>query len=157
MARLINGEDAFPVHVTATEFDTILAALRFWQSQPCRDSMAEMEIATNNDQHEPLEDGEIDDLCERINTAAHEPEPRDRAATIFRNLLQLPAQCAARYPGTKAPILIDRGVDGYTPLPAGLDVDAWNEGAKVTPQQVQAMLAGSMFGWHVPGADPSHY
>lgn len=36
-------------------------------------------------------------------------------------------------------------------------VDELNEKLKVTPTQCKAMMAGSMFGWHTPAADPKSY
>ena len=55
--------------VTKPEFDTILAALRFWQERrndglDCEDLH---DIATDGDLHEPLNEAEIDELCERLN------------------------------------------------------------------------------------------
>jgi hypothetical protein len=57
---------------------------------------------------------------------------------------------------------IERGVPGYTPLrrkhneaKARAFADQMNEG--VSRAQLEAMEIGSMFGWHVPGADPDHH
>lgn len=57
---------------------------------------------------------------------------------------------------------LHRGVPGYTPLrrkesaeAAREMADRLNAGA-VTPAQLEAMEIGSMFGWHVPGADPDN-
>ena len=36
-------------------------------------------------------------------------------------------------------------------------VDEYNEQINVTKSQAAAMLAGSMFGWEVPAADPKNY
>lgn len=60
-------------------------------------------------------------------------------------------------------ILIKRGDSGYRPYTKGHppQVEAFvndrNELLGVTPAQREAMIAGSMFGWHTPGADPSNY
>ena len=60
-------------------------------------------------------------------------------------------------------ISIRRGETGYVPLrrkatedEARAFADDLNEGT-ATKAQVAAMEAGSMFGWHVPGADPDRY
>jgi hypothetical protein len=68
-------------------------------------------------------------------------------------LADLPKVCAAHSPGDNAPILIRRGERGYFPAP-GIDVDAFNARHGVTEAQREAMLAGSMFGFDCPGADP---
>jgi hypothetical protein len=41
-----------------------------------------------------------------------------------------------------------------TNLPSELAVRLFNESLGVTPKQVEAMLAGSMFGWNSPAANP---
>ena len=74
-----------------------------------------------------------------------------------KNLAKLPMRCAAREPSTGAPIMIMAGHAGYYPLPPTLDVDALNTRWGASPAQVEAMLAGSMFGWEVPAADPDTY
>lgn len=69
----------------------------------------------------------------------------------------LPA-CFATVPRSRGPrtLRIMRGVPGYTHIGTALPADRLNAGLLVppTPDQVEAMLVGSMFGWHVPGADP---
>lgn len=64
-------------------------------------------------------------------------------------------------PGTVIRVL--RGESGYAiearyedPKIAQDVVDKAN-GPSMTKAQLEAMLAGSMFGWHVPGADPETY
>ena len=52
------------IQVTDREFDTILAALRYWRRRD-DDRLPEFDIAKCNGK--PLSDGEIDALCERIN------------------------------------------------------------------------------------------
>lgn len=61
-------------------------------------------------------------------------------------------------------IRIDRGVPGYTPLrvhnsgkEAAEQVQHLNQQIPVSDNQREAMSAGSMFGWHVPAADPDTY
>jgi hypothetical protein len=55
------------VKFTKPERDIILAALRFWQRAYAWGS-PEDEIPTNGGEHELVDDDEIDELCERINT-----------------------------------------------------------------------------------------
>ena len=66
----------------------------------------------------------------------------------------LPPVCAAVNLETDLSIIIRRGPLGYWAA-KGLDVDAFNEIYNVTPGQKEAMIVGSMFGWHTPGADPN--
>lgn len=53
---------------TSRELATVLAALRFWQELTGMSIRFKDEIATDNDRHVPLNDLEIDALCEKINT-----------------------------------------------------------------------------------------
>ena len=53
---------------TSRELATVLAALRFWQGLTGMSIRIKDEIATDNDRHVPLNDLEIDALCEKINT-----------------------------------------------------------------------------------------
>ncbi len=52
------------------ELDTILAALRLWQHKrnDALDQPDWRDIATEGDQHEPLNETDIDDLREKLNT-----------------------------------------------------------------------------------------
>ena len=68
---------------------------------------------------------------------------------------RLPEMCMARLPSDGSPILIKRGQEGYRPY--NQDPDKFNEVTGVTPAQCEAMVAGSMFGWDVPGANPDNY
>lgn len=77
--------------------------------------------------------------------------------SIAERLEKLPEVCASRLPSTGEPILIERGASGYYAGTFNSDPDKFNREWEVTPAQVQAMEAGSMFGWHVPGANPDKY
>jgi hypothetical protein len=63
-------EDFVQLDLSLTQRDTILAALRLWQSNIKHDypdlGLLE-EIATNADQHPALTNEEIDELCEALN------------------------------------------------------------------------------------------
>lgn len=57
--------------------------------------------------------------------------------------------------GSSPVIAVKRGEPGFFPIHTTLSADALNAGEGVTPAQREAMLTGSMFGWHTLGADPS--
>jgi hypothetical protein len=59
--------------------------------------------------------------------------------------------CAARHPTDNSVILIVRGELGYRPFKE-IDVEAFNSRHGLSPDEVEAMLVGSMFGWDCPGA-----
>lgn len=64
---------------------------------------------------------------------------------------RLPEKCLAKNPSDGETIIIVRGERGYHPFP-GRDADRFNARRNITPEMVEAMLVGSMFGWDVPGA-----
>ena len=70
---------------------------------------------------------------------------------------RLPRVCMALAPGTNEPVRIVRGVEGKFEVSPKTDVARFNKERGITEHQVDAMLAGSMFGWHCPGADPETY
>ena len=70
---------------------------------------------------------------------------------------KLPEYCYARLISDNSPIKIIRGESGYYPQPEYFDVEKLNRLSNVTPEQQEAMLVGSMFGWDVPGANPDVY
>ena len=77
----------------------------------------------------------------------------------YQNLSQteaLPIRCAAWHPSTDQCILISRFEMGYHPFD-GRDADELNKRWGVDSAQAEAMLAGSMWGWTVPGAHPKVY
>jgi len=71
----------------------------------------------------------------------------------------LPPLCYARQPSTGATILIVRGEPGYHLVETSLTPEQLNTALAEPPTDahVQALLFGSMFGWHVPGADPAYH
>jgi len=90
-----------------------------------------------------------------VDQSAIKPDP-DTARAI--NFSKLPSVCAAYHPDDKRPILIQRGFEGYSEIDQGIfSVEKFNQDLNVTPAQREAMLAGSMFGFHVRGASPDLY
>lgn len=92
--------------------------------------------------------------------------PHDPAAEAA-NLAKLPERCyafVACHPAGNRIVLIERGERGYqetglddpklTPEQAKTHVAIYNQKLGVTAAQQQAMLAGSLFGFDVPAADP---
>ena len=81
-----------------------------------------------------------------------------------RNLDLLPEMCYSILNTTGEIIKITRGERGYE-LIGHLEsdeshrqmVNRANKNLGVTLAQESAMAAGSMFGWHVPAADPRNY
>jgi hypothetical protein len=83
---------------------------------------------------------------------------------VLATLQKLPARCfvgptEARGLAIEHGYCIYRGMSGYVPMPSLTDEMAirFNEREKAERHHVEAMQAGSMFGWEVPGADPDHY
>ena len=73
----------------------------------------------------------------------------------------LPAMAYVKHPVTEKTVVILRGDNGYNGYKMAVtqgDPDEMNERLlKVTKAQSAAMMTGSMFGWHVPGANPAAY
>lgn len=76
----------------------------------------------------------------------------------------LPEKCFSYLESTGEMIVIQKGERGYTPTDSyGKNmtpreaVNKLNEALGVSRAQEEAMVAGSMFGWAVPGADPKNY
>lgn len=76
----------------------------------------------------------------------------------------LPDTCFSFLESTGEVIVIRRGEKGYTPTGQYAEtvsprdgVDALNQANGITKAQEAAMVAGSMFGWDKPAADPSNY
>lgn len=85
--------------------------------------------------------------------------------TVIPLRSSLPETCYGVLQSNRDVIIIKRGESGYykTDIQAKDREEALaivaelNEKAGVTKAQAEAMLAGSMFGWNVPGADPASY
>ena len=76
----------------------------------------------------------------------------------------LPDKCFSYLESTGEMIVITRGEKGYAPTGIYPQSDSPKEGASalnaangVTKAQEAAMVAGSMFGWETPAADPKNY
>lgn len=77
----------------------------------------------------------------------------------------LPDICYGVLPSTGDLIIITKGEPGFTKASSPYDspernkelADGHNAEMGVTKAQAAAMLAGSMFGWDVPAADPANY
>lgn len=70
------------------------------------------------------------------------------------SLSKLPPRCFARLPSTGEIIAIIRGEAGYHPVVTVQTVEQLNASLPEppTPEQIEALLVGSIFGWHVPAA-----
>lgn len=84
--------------------------------------------------------------------------------TVIPLRSSLPEKCFSVLEMTDQMIIIERGKKGY--VLAGVCVegkssregaDMGNEAAGITKAQEAAMVAGSMFGWHTPAANPKNY
>ena len=76
----------------------------------------------------------------------------------------LPEWCYSTLPSTGERIIIQKGEMGY--IPSEMEIvgknarkaaDFANNTIGVTKAQEAAMLAGSVFGWQTPAADPKNY
>ena len=84
--------------------------------------------------------------------------------TVIPLRSSLPEKCFSHLESTGEIIVITKGEKGYVPMgiypQSGSPeeaVAALNKANDVTPAQKEAMVAGSMFGWAVPAADPKNY
>jgi hypothetical protein len=123
-------------------------------------------------------DGERSDkLCRYIdeyhvevgNTLYHICEFAERmergGAKVIPLRSDLPDVCYAIMPGTDELIIIKHGESGYYRCECSTEDKAFNRALAddrnaslgVGKAQIEAMLAGSMFGWDVPAADPKNY
>lgn len=85
--------------------------------------------------------------------------------TVIPLRSSLPQQCYSVLPDTEEIVIFKKGENGYseTDLATGDKenalalVEMCNKKLGVNKAQAAAMLAGSMFGWHMPAADPANY
>jgi len=85
--------------------------------------------------------------------------------TVIPLRSSLPETCYSVLPGTHDIVLLKKGDSGYykTDITASnIDeakeiVEEYNAKCNISKAQAEAMQAGSMFGWEVPGADPNNY
>lgn len=85
-------------------------------------------------------------------------------ATIVPLRSSLPEKCFSVLPSTDELIIIERGEQGYPPSGMRIEgktareaADISNDTIGASKAQEAAMLAGSMFGFEVPAADPKNY
>lgn len=71
--------------------------------------------------------------------------------------VNLPERAYVYHPTTGATIMVKRGESGFFPVSTDTKPELLNKVRGITPQQAAAMLAGSMFGWHVPLANPEQF
>lgn len=67
----------------------------------------------------------------------------------------LPLWCFIQMPATEETVIVDFPQHGYSPLDIPIPwkrAQKMNRDMNVTEEMEEAMLAGSMFGWHVPAA-----
>ena len=76
----------------------------------------------------------------------------------------LPERCFGYLQGTGEIIVLEKGRKGYAPTEKYAEnetpqqcVDSLNSAMDVSKAQAAAMMAGSMFGWDTPAADPANY
>ena len=74
---------------------------------------------------------------------------------LAENLKALPERAAIVSGGFT--VILKRGEEGFYNAPAGTNADQINKALGVTNAQAEAMLCGSMFGFHVLGANPDTY
>lgn len=100
--------------------------------------------------HKSLADWAAELEADNVRIATERAAARSEAQS---NLAKLPEMCAAYLIADMSPIMIKAGEIGYYPAPPRLDVRHWNERRGIMPWHVNAMMAGSAFGWEIPAAD----
>ena len=74
--------------LTDRELATILAALRYWQREGLTSGGSEIDVATDNGIIDELDRGEIDDLCERLNTSDASDEAPDILSHMEKGFIE---------------------------------------------------------------------
>ena len=84
-----------------------------------------------------------------------------KKAAAAENMSKLPELAYAAVAGEAVLCVVKRGEKGYHRTDYAIGkrdvrkfVDAMNRRLKVSGAQREAMINGSIFGWHVPGANP---
>ena len=97
-------------------------------------------------------------ICEYAEMIEH------TGATVIPIRASLPEWCYAALPSTGEVVVVKRGEMGYKPEIGTWDTKSGpryvangNAAKGVSKAQEAAMLAGSMFGWDTPAADPKNY
>lgn len=86
------------------------------------------------------------------------PKGRELRKVNRPAITKLPWICAHRNAVDGKTMIIIRGEDGYIPADdLVINPDKFNMVLGVDAFQAEGMLAGSMFGWGVPGCDPDSY
>lgn len=105
---------------------------------------------------------EVGDNLYHICEFAERMEQAGNTVIPFRS--SLPGQCFSVLPSTGEAIIIKKGEPGYTLSGIQVEgktiresVDIENRVVGITKAQEAAMLAGSLFGWQTPAADPKNY
>ena len=116
-----------------------------------------------DDYHMELDSGFGDNLYHICEFAEH--FEANKCQDIIPLRASLPEQCYSSLLDTGMIVILKRGETGYyrTDIPftskeeARKIVDEYNEKLGVSKAQAEAMRVGSMFGFHVPAADPKNY
>jgi len=103
--------------------------------------------------------GRVYHICE----FAELMESNGNTVIPYRNSLS--ERCYATLPSTGELIIITKGEKGYTSVNDNHNsreenqklADGHNSEMGISKAQAEAMLAGSMFGWHTKAADPANY
>ena len=136
----MKNANVLPVPEASRELSTILAALRYWQSEGCNPAAPHVgllparEIASNAGAYYPLSAAEIDALCERLNVA-----PDDDAPLIFTAAGQSVITAAA---AIDALAMFVRAVDSWQDDDEPQDASDFIALIETTAENARNVLAG---------------